>query len=213
MSTVANRSRRGRKVYAVQKPHGVIAPRIQAVGPEHFGIVACDCAKARFKLMLADFYGKVHIPPAEFAVTAPGLRSAIEAVRLALERHRIRDSVVAIERTGEYHRPVAQAMQQAGFEVRFVHPHTTKQMRQPSDPGNKTDETDLAAIFRPPATASDSAIRRSRRCIPKVVCSFDIAATSSSKPANSARRFRRFSTPSCPATPPASTTSGGTRTL
>jgi hypothetical protein len=26
------------------KPHGLLAPRVQAVGPEHFGIVAVDPA-------------------------------------------------------------------------------------------------------------------------------------------------------------------------
>src|SRR5262245_20084170 len=29
------------------KPNGLLAPRVQAVGPEHFGIVAVDPAKAR----------------------------------------------------------------------------------------------------------------------------------------------------------------------
>ena len=29
-----------------------------------------------------------------------------------------------------------------------MHPFTTKQFRQPSDPDNKTDDTDLAAIQR-----------------------------------------------------------------
>jgi len=36
----------------------------EKVGPEHFGIVSIECAKARFKWMLCDFYGKVLIPPA-----------------------------------------------------------------------------------------------------------------------------------------------------
>lgn len=35
-----------------------------------------------------------------------------------------------------------------GLEVRIVHPFATKQYRQPSDAGNKTDDTDLAAIHR-----------------------------------------------------------------
>jgi hypothetical protein len=33
----------------LQKPRGVIHPRVQQVGPEHFGIVSIDCAKARSK--------------------------------------------------------------------------------------------------------------------------------------------------------------------
>jgi hypothetical protein len=49
----------------LQKPRGVIHPRVQKVGPEHFGIVCVDCAKARSKWMLTDFYGKVLVPPTE----------------------------------------------------------------------------------------------------------------------------------------------------
>jgi hypothetical protein len=50
------------------KPNGVIQPRVQAVGPERFGIVAVDCAKARSKWMLCDFYGNVLIPPLLFCL-------------------------------------------------------------------------------------------------------------------------------------------------
>jgi hypothetical protein len=60
---MAGRRSRGRRfVTTAHKPHGVIQPRVQRVGPEHFGIVSVDCAKARFKWMLCDFYGKVLIP-------------------------------------------------------------------------------------------------------------------------------------------------------
>jgi transposase len=34
------------------------------------------------------------------------------------------------------------------FDVRVVHPFATKQHRQPANPGDKTDDNDLAAIFR-----------------------------------------------------------------
>ena len=55
--------RRSRRPGMVQKPSGTIHPRVQKVGPEHFGIVSVDCAKARSKWMLCDFYGNVLIPP------------------------------------------------------------------------------------------------------------------------------------------------------
>ena len=35
------------KAFLLQKPNGVLTDRVQKVGPEHFGIVAIDCAKAR----------------------------------------------------------------------------------------------------------------------------------------------------------------------
>ena len=49
--------------FLVQKPLGQFTGRVQAVGPEHFGVVSFDCAKARSKFMLANFYGAVLIPP------------------------------------------------------------------------------------------------------------------------------------------------------
>ena len=44
--------------------------------------------------------------------------------------------------------PGPASLRQCGIEVRILHPYTTKQFRQPADPGNKTDDTDLSAIYR-----------------------------------------------------------------
>ena len=52
-----SRSRKFKKA-VLGRPQGAIQKRVQAVGPEKFGIVAVDCAKARSKWMLTDFYGK-----------------------------------------------------------------------------------------------------------------------------------------------------------
>ncbi len=43
------------------KPHGILSPRVRAVGPEHFGIVAVDCAKASSKVLHST------VPPAKQA--------------------------------------------------------------------------------------------------------------------------------------------------
>src|SRR5580658_2905658 len=90
----------------LQKPRGIIHPRVQAVGPEHFGIVSVDCAKARSKWMLADFYGKVLVPPTSVEHTRNGLEAMVQSVRQVIERSGLRDVIVAIERTGRYHLPV-----------------------------------------------------------------------------------------------------------
>ena len=72
-ATVTRKRGRSRRPDALQKPRGVIHPRVQKVGPEHFGIVAVDCAKARSKWMLADFYGNVLAPrPPWLNTTAAG---------------------------------------------------------------------------------------------------------------------------------------------
>jgi transposase len=137
-----------RKPFLLQKPRGEITPRVQAVGPEHFGIVAIDCHKARSRYLLADFYGKTLLEPTTLPHTQGDFRAAIDRLRHAMREHDLRDLVIAIERTGEYHRPVQRAYRQAGFETRLVHPFTSKQYRQPAAAGVKTDDTDLPAIFR-----------------------------------------------------------------
>jgi transposase len=134
------------------KPRGVLHPRVERVGPEHFGIVCFDCAKARSKFLLADFYGQLLLPPTVVTHDRQGLDGAVVQVRQAMATHDLRDCLVAIERTGRYHRIVQRAFAAAGFETRILHPFVTKQYRQPVDPGNKTDDTDLAAIHRATVT-------------------------------------------------------------
>src|SRR5438445_12461799 len=135
---------------SVGKPRGVLHPRMQQVGPEHFGIVCFDCHKVSSKFLLADFYGRQLILPTVVQHNRPDLDSAIAHIRLAFEQHQVRDGVVAIERTGRYHRVVQRAFGAAGFQTRILHPFVTKQYRQPVDPGNKTDDADLAPIHRAP---------------------------------------------------------------
>jgi transposase len=145
-ATVSKRRRSGKRVL-VQKPRGVLAPRVKRVGPEHFGIVAVDCAKARSKWMLCDFYGTILVPPTHVPHGRGYFDVAILQLREALATHHLEDLVVAVERTGNYHLPVKRAFAAAGFECRIVHPMATKHFRQPAHPGVKTDDIDLAAIF------------------------------------------------------------------
>jgi transposase len=154
MSTTGSRKHRSSRPTpsSLSKPRGVLHPRVQQVGPEHFGIVCLDCAKARSKFLLADFYGRVIIPPTIVAHNRTDLDAAVAQVRQAFDNAQLRDGLVAIERTGRYHRIVQRSFAAAGFETRILHPFATKQYRQPVDPGNKTDDTDLAAIHRATVT-------------------------------------------------------------
>ena len=151
-ATMASGGKRPRRRFGprelIFKPRGIIAPRVQKVGPEHFGIVSIDCAKARSKWLFADFYGTVHVPPTIVEHNQQGFAGAIAGLRQAIAAHDIRDVLVAVERTGRYHHPVQRAFAAAGFEARTVHPFTTKQFRLPANPGIKTDDKDLAAIHR-----------------------------------------------------------------
>src|ERR1700730_8822824 len=162
MATTRSRRRSSRRpAYAVGKPRGVLHPRVQQVGPEHFGIVCFDCAKVRSKFFLADFYGNVLIPPTTVDHNRPALDAAVAQVRRAFAEHQLHDGLVAIERTGRYHRLVQRTFAAAGFETRILHPFVTKQYRQPVDPGNKTEDTDLAAIHR--ATLTGCALLEATR--------------------------------------------------
>ena len=143
------------------KPQGVLHPRVQQVGPEHFGIVCFDCHKGTSKFLLADFYGNLLLPPAPVAHNRPDLDAAVAQVQAAFATHDLRDGLVAIERTGRYHRVVQRTFAAAGFETRILHPFVTKQYRQCLDPALKTDDTDLAAIHR--ATVTGCALLEATR--------------------------------------------------
>lgn len=130
------------------KPNGIIQPRVQKVGPQRFGIVAIDCAKARSKWMLCDFYGKVLVPPTEVEHARTQMQLATVQFHEACRRHEILDAIVAVEMTGTYHRPIQRAFRNAGVETRLVHPFASKHYRLPAHGDNKTDDHDLEAVFR-----------------------------------------------------------------
>jgi transposase len=137
----------GSKTRFVGKPTGQIQERVQAVGPEHFGIVAVDCAKRRSKWMLCNFYGKVLVEPTSVEHTAGGLRAMTQSVAEACQAEGLTDTIVAVEMTGIYHKPVQRAFRKAGFDTRIVHPFASSHYRRPLHPDAKTDDHDLEAIF------------------------------------------------------------------
>lgn len=167
----ASRNRRKARRYSLQKPRGVIHPRVQAVGPEHFGFLCVDCAKARSKIMLADFYGRVLIQPTTVTHDRFGLDAFQQSVRDVAARHVLKDLIVVLERTGSYHRVMQRALTKAGFEVRIIHPFVTKQYRQPADPGKR----EFASTPRP----SSGSWRGLDRRLPPKTQHRSIAASSS----------------------------------
>ncbi len=144
------KSRRSRKVTqaALGKPRGIIQDGVRKVGPERFGIVAVDCAKARSKWMLCDFYGRLLVPPTEVEHARAQMQLAIVQFREACKKQGLKDAIVAVEITGTYRRPIQRAFRDAGCETRLVHPFASKHYRLPADGDNKTDDNDLEGIFR-----------------------------------------------------------------
>jgi transposase len=146
MST--SRFRKRRKSSFVHKPEGALTPRVQAVGPDHFGIALVDVSKRRIQAQVCDFYGRVLVPFDDYEQTQEGCRAFLQRLHRAQNDTPLRDLVVAIERTGEYHRPFQRAAVAAGYEVRIVHPLVTSHFRKTANPGEKTDPNDLAGMFR-----------------------------------------------------------------
>src|SRR5688572_12067066 len=85
---------KARRRFALHKANGVLHPRVQAVGPEHFGLVCFDCAKARSKWMLCDFYGKVLVEPTTVEHQRGQLAMTVALIREEAQRHQLRDLVV-----------------------------------------------------------------------------------------------------------------------
>jgi transposase len=137
----------GTKKRFIGKPTGQIQERVQAVGPEHFGVVAVDCAKRRSKWMLCNFYGKVILEPTTVEHTTGDLRWMVQYVSEVCKAEGLTDTIVAVEMTGIYHKPVQRAFRKAGFDTRIVHPFASHHYRRPLHPDAKTDDHDLEAIF------------------------------------------------------------------
>jgi len=138
----------GTKKRFIGKPAGQIQERVRAVGPDPFGVVAVDCAKRRSKWMLCDFFGKVLVEPTTVEHTTGGLREMTQLVARTCEAQGLTDTIVAVEMTGIYHKPVQRAFRKAGFDTRIVHPFASHHHRQPLHPDVKTDDHDLEAIFQ-----------------------------------------------------------------
>jgi transposase len=131
------------------QPRGLLSARVQAVGPEHFGIVAIDPAKNRSCWMLADFYGRILVEPTVVEHRRDALDHAIAQLRQVTAQQDIRDLIVAVERTGRYHLPVVRAYAAAGWETRIVHPNVSCHFRRVGSYDTKTDPIDAnAGIFR-----------------------------------------------------------------
>ena len=88
---------------SLQKPNGIIEPRVQKVGGERFAIVSVDHAKHRSEWMMADYFGNRLMEPQTLQHRRVCFQLAIELVHQAQQDHDIQDTIV-VEWTGNYHR-------------------------------------------------------------------------------------------------------------
>ena len=97
--------------------------------------------------MLCNFYGKVLIEPTEVEHNSGCLNAMVNMIKDAIKKYNIADLIAAVEMTGVYHKPVQAALRKAGIDTRIVHPFASSHYRAALHPDNKTDDTDLEAIF------------------------------------------------------------------
>ncbi len=104
-ATKKNRRQRGKSNsrQSLQKPSGVIGPRVKKVGGERFAIVCVDPAKHRSEWMMADYFGNLIIEQQTMEHRAIGFKLAVALIRAAQQEHEIQDTIVVVERTGNYH--------------------------------------------------------------------------------------------------------------
>ena len=151
MATTSKSTRRGAKGKPkrryIGKPNGVIQQRVREAGPQRFAVISVDCAKRRSRWMLCDYFGRVIVEPTNVEHNSGALKAMVSLATAACEAEGIVDSIVAVEMTGVYHKPVQAAFRKAGYDTRIVHPFASSHYRKPLHPDNKTDDTDLEAIF------------------------------------------------------------------
>ncbi len=93
---------RSRNTRNLQKPNGVIGPRVKKVGGDRFAIVCVDPAKHRSEWMMADYFGNLLIEPQTLEHRSAFFKLAVEQIREAQEQHNIQDTIVVVERTRSY---------------------------------------------------------------------------------------------------------------
>ena len=59
----------------------------------------------------------------------------------ACQAEGIVDSIVAVEMTGVYHKPILRRFRKAGYDTRTIHPFASAHYRETLHPDNKTDDT------------------------------------------------------------------------
>ena len=97
--------------------------------------------------------------------TNGGLRAMTQLVADACRAEGLTDTIVAVEMTGIYHKPVQRAFRKAKFDTRIVHPFASNHYRRPLHPDEKTDDNDLEAIFHATVNGYGSGHAAGRRSV------------------------------------------------
>src|SRR5262249_15990992 len=153
--------------------------------------------------MLADFYGRVLIPLTPVEHSRSGFDTAIAALRRAIAEHDRRDTIVAVEQTGRYHRPLKRAFPAPRPPTPAAPPPICPPAPAPGHPARPPPAA-APRWGRPPppprSTASGCGAPPPPRPFRRCSSGPAIAATWSPRRRCSAARSSSTSRPACPAT-------------
>lgn len=147
MATYKRVPRRGpRRRFDTRKAHGAIDR--EGLRDDQIGVVSFDVGKARSMWAMIDFRDEVLITPQGLEHTRTGFDGCIRLIEEGIRSAELKRVIVAVERTGNYDRPVVNALCNAGFEVRRVDPVVSNKLRSIQFPSAKCDELDLIGVHR-----------------------------------------------------------------
>jgi hypothetical protein len=76
--------------------------------------------------MMADYFGNLLIEPRTLEHRAANVKLAVELIRQAQQEHEIKDTLVVVERTGNYYLAAKRAFAGAGSETSVGCPETAR---------------------------------------------------------------------------------------
>ena len=147
MKKCRSKSRKS-QVGAARRVDPQLQQRIRELGPQHVGLLVVDSGKRHFAIRLSTFCHELLWEPEPVPNNRIALEHMVEQLRAQMRLHELKDLIVGIERTGRWHHPIKQLMEDNNWTVKMIHPFATKCLRQPDNRGRKTDSTDMLAMAR-----------------------------------------------------------------
>jgi len=148
-----------------RKTDNFVGLMAKKVGGDKLGMVLVDPHKNGSVLKMVDYYGVELYPPREYRNTAVDMRGMVADVEKAVEEQGLKEVVAGVEMTGRYHSLVKRTLR-GRWKVRMIHPFATSRMRQPANPGEKTDPVDSWPPWS--GRCGLDTVSRTRICLPSI---------------------------------------------
>ncbi|MFI9311090.1 IS110 family transposase [Streptomyces triculaminicus] len=103
--------------------------RVRGVDPQRCLVVPVDVGKRGAMALVADHYGKIVVPPFEFALNETGFAQLTAEIARAEAARDAAICRVGVESAGHYHRTLAARLRAVGLEVVELNPSAVKEAR------------------------------------------------------------------------------------